>query len=263
MKHLARGFLVSSLLSGAIAAHADTLVYAAVGTGTNAGEFGALDLNTGNFTSLGNLGFAPAGLGEVGSTVYTADPYTGKFYSVNAGTGAVTLISSSLPSVAMFGSTDSGLYEVSAAGELYSVSTSGSATDIGSLGLGTFPVTSPVSFDISTGGNTLYLTNGGSVYSISTSTGAATLIGSLGNSAQTTAMLFENDVLYGADPIHNKIDSINTATGAATLGVGIAGANNGAIWGLAPSPVPLPAGAWLLLSGMVGLGAMSRRRVTA
>ena len=170
------------------------------------------------------------------------------------------LVSSTLPQVSLFGSTTSGLYEVTPLGELYSVSTSGATTDVGSLGVTLVGVN-----NISVGGNTLYLTNNGSTYSVSTSTGAATLIGSLGSSPQNGALILINNTLYGASyDSSNSINTINTSTGVATIGAAITGIGfGGSVWGLASIPVPLPASAWLMLSGLVGVGAMARKRRAA
>jgi hypothetical protein len=245
--------LAAVTVFGPGAAQADTLAYAGLGDST--GGFGTIDLNTGAFTAAtGSLGFEPAGLGEVGSTIYTADYLTGDLYSVNPGTGAATLISSSLPTVSLFGSTTSGLYEVTTSGELYSVSTTGTTTAIGPLGVALSGYR-----NISAGGGTLYLTSNGSTYSVNTTTGAASLIGSPGASPQIAALLFLNGTLYGTDTA-NTIDTINTSTGAATGGASISGTGGANVWGLAQIPVPLPATAWLLISGFGGLLLLARRR---
>ena len=69
---------------------------------------------------------------------------------------------------------------------------------------------------LSTNADSLYFADGGSLYTLNTSTGAATLIGPSGVSL--TALLQENGTLYGASYIrHLSVDTVDPATGAATI----------------------------------------------
>jgi hypothetical protein len=100
-------------------------------------------LATGAYSQIGSLGLegvgAPAGLGELGSTVYTAS-YTGTdFYTVNTATGAASLVSTVGLDGQEFnglGSTRTGLYALDNSFNLYRINPStGAATLIGSTGL--------------------------------------------------------------------------------------------------------------------------------
>jgi hypothetical protein len=115
----------------------------------------------------------------------------------------------------------------------------------------------------------LYYTQGSdfNFYTLNTNTGAATLVGSLGDGLEMGAMISEDGILYAAeDSPFSNIDTIDPATGSATIGAAVTGAPN-IIFGLAPSPVPTavpePSSMPLLLLGSVllGLGGTVKRRL--
>jgi hypothetical protein len=90
----------------------------------------------------------------------------------------------------------------------------------------------------------LYFADGGSLYTLNTSTGAATLIGPVG--AGLTALFQQNGTLYGASEAFEpslSVDTVDPATGAATIGPDITGAGVTFVTGFAPilSAVPAPA----------------------
>ena len=118
---------------------ADVFAYEATGPGN---EFGIIDLTTGVFTPLSNMGLTLAGTGDIGNTYL------------------------------LFGSTTSGPCGVGWNDVLYSINpATGAATEIGSTGL---PIGGVMG--MSAGGNTLYVTANNALYALSTTTGAATFI---------------------------------------------------------------------------------------
>ena len=167
-----------------------------------------------------------------------------------------------------FGSTTTGLYALGGSSTdltLFSINAStGVATAIGLTGLG-----SGGAFSLSTNSSTLFFTQGSNstLYTISTSTGASTSVGPLGGSEQMGAMVFTGGTLYGNDgqPLTNAISTINTSSGAATLGPNVTGAGS-TLDGLAPDPLssstaaPEP-GTWLFLSCGLSALALLRLRV--
>ena len=124
---------------------------------------------------------------------------------------------------------------------------------------------------MSTGSDALYLTVGKSIYSLNTTTGAATLLGTFNiDESGFGALVTVGHTLYGAaydfshipniyaidiDP-HNVTATLIAASPSTPFFPGSAG-----FWGLAPvSAVPEPSTWMLMLLGFTGLGFMAYRR---
>jgi len=236
-------------------AKADQIAYMSANAGGNpqfSVVFGTIDLNTGVFSQLGPTAIggsfqeALSGMAEASGTLYGAAEGTtdnGQLYTINPANGTLTRVGATGLSIDDFGSTPTGLYAVDSSGPLgtlYSINpATGAATLIGSTGL-----TLGGSRSLSTNAGSLYFADGGSLYTLNTSTGAATLIGPVG--AGLTALLQENGTLYGASEAFApslSVDTVDPATGAATIGPDITGAGVTFVTGFAPilSAVPAPA----------------------
>jgi len=252
-----------SFLALSIGAFADTVVWDAIGNGTN--QFGSLDLNNGNFSHVSNLGFTPDGLGEIGQTLYTAQSGGTGLYTVNTQTGSTSLVGNlQNQTYYVFGSTTTNLYMVDTVGELYSINpVNGVETALGSTHL----LMGSNTVGLSTGSNNLYMSLGANVYSINTSTGSASLLGTSGVT-DFGALVSVGGTVYGSSIISpNSVYSFNPTNGISTFSA-LSSAPDYA-WGLAPltspSPVvPEPSSFALLGLGMITvLGAYARKRTRA
>lgn len=246
-------FAICLFAACAGALSAGPLAYVGYGGGT----FGTIDLTTGGVTPIGSLGQTPAGLGVFNGALY-AESYnaTGTLYSVDTSSGALTAIGNSNVFFAGgFGSTLTGLYGVGYASggstlDVFSIdAANGSATDLGSTGLGLGSWR-----DISTNSSTLYFGDGADLYSLNVTNGSASLIGPFGGSAEMGSLVTIGSTLYGADDVSDLIDTINIASGTATAGPSA----GGSVWGLAPAPLPTPTSApepatWSVLAVTLGL----------
>jgi hypothetical protein len=225
-------------------AKADNIAY----MGDNGGNFGTIDLNKGVFSLLGKtaIGGLPqfteplSGMAEANGTLYGASEGTndnGQLYTIDPANGTLTRVGTTLISYDDFGSTTTGLYAVDSSGVLYSINAAtGKANSIGSIGitLGGF-------CGLSNNDSSLYFANGNNLYTLNTTTGAATLIGSgLGNSIQLGVLLQENGTLYGgAWAPGQAVDTVDPGTGAATIGPDLTGTVDASdkFAALAPYPV--------------------------
>ena len=238
-------------------ARADSLVYGATGGDL----FGVLDLNTGAFTELGNMGQRLTGLGVAGGVLYGSGyPYSSpNLYSVNPTDGALKLVSNSFSAGYYdLGSTTTGVFaEGNSDGSLYSINpNTGTATLIGPTLLENF---------MSTGSSTLFVSGLNSLSSINTSTGAATLVGN--PSIGYFDVVAEGGMLYAVTE-GLSIYTLNASNGDATFVVNVSGVTSGDFfWGLvpdasstSPSTTPIPAAFPLFATGLGVIGLFGWRR---
>jgi hypothetical protein len=142
--------------------------------------------------------------------------------------------------------------------DLATLTTAGVSIDVGSFGIGATALVD-LAYDAVDG--ILYaVTQGPSLYTVDTSTGAATLVGSLGLSTTNNngSIGYDNlnGTLYFEDGINDDLYTVNTSTGVAAL-VGSNG-DDVAFTGLADISTPEPATAALIAIGLAGL-ALRRR----
>src|SRR5580692_6441258 len=191
--------------------------------------FGIVDLNSGAFTLIGNMGSGGYdGLAVANGVLYTEQ--NGLLYSVNTTNANLTLIGgvTGTPNLATFGSTTTGLYGLAGTGSsdvatLMSINPkTGAMTAIGPIGASVIPNGQGYYARLSVGSSTLYMEFQSNLYTVNTATGAATQVGTTDSNNYLTAVpLFENGTYYaGAGP---GIATINVATGQIKPGFAISG----------------------------------------
>jgi hypothetical protein len=257
MRRSLAGFFVAAMLvfvlASAGAVMADNIAYEATGSD----NFGTVNLNTGVYTQIGNMGQLLSGLGVANGAIYGGVEGGSTLYRVNTANGALTAIGSGNMNYWDTGSTLSGLYALGTDGYLYSINPStGATTSIGSIG---FSKGAVGTIGLSTNSGTLYLTVNANLYTLNTATGAATLVGNTSTSG-IGALVTESGTLYGGVSSPLSIYILNPGTGAGMF-VANQSAAYGNFWGLTPlpTPVPIPGALVLFGPGLAGLAAMKRR----
>ena len=220
-------------------------------------DFGMIDLTTGQYTFIGNAGQTLAGLGNYGGNLYAGINTGTNFYQVNPADGSLTFIGNSGVSIVATGSTTGGVYELGFDQNLYSVNLiNGALTLIGNTGI---PIVSPVG--MSANGPNLYINSQSSLYLVSTSTGAVSLIGST-SPAQFGTMVYIDGIYYAgtATDAPYKVFTFDPNTAAVLTSLN---SNSPLFWGLAPVVTPLPAAFPLFAAGLGALGLLGWRRKRA
>jgi hypothetical protein len=265
MRKISLALSLTSFAALAAMSHGQGVMYGVSNNGTAASSLYTINTATGAATVVGSLGFSASfsGLEYMNGSLYVTDLFANggfNFGSINPATGAATVIAAqgslnmwglaANPSLNLFYTVD-----LDAGNVLKSITPAGVITTIGATGVGFFGT--GMAFRAST--NTLFATGfDGSLYTINTTTGAATIVGSTGLSFTNAwqGLAFDGSgtlFLNAAD--NDNLYTINTTTGAATL-VGANGPTNGnGIDGLAFAPVPEPAS-----MAALGLGALALLR---
>jgi hypothetical protein len=237
------------LIGASTVAKADTVAYFQ----DNNGEFGTIDLNTGQTTIINsnNTLLAGYGLGVVNGKLYfttsnNSNVYGhGQLWSINPATGAATFIGASGLDYAAFGSTTNGLFTYVIGGPIASINpANGVATEIGLPEGVNFPILST-----SNDSSSLYEINAGTsalsrfFASINTTTGSATTLGTSLSSNDWAAMVYLNGTLYailqaGTPNAPFATYTINISTGITTQYGPVLSSSQPFILGLAPYPLP-------------------------
>jgi hypothetical protein len=200
---------------------------------TSAGLFGTLDLDTGDFTAVGDIaaGGTYSGIGNLADGTLVGVDGVNNFVQIDAGTGAITVIGPTGINVTTSASLLTGeQYAIDDQNNLYQIDPcSGAATLVGPTGI--------PGIDLNTFGNALAGDDAGNLYYIYEQAGAipvpstvyqldltrgqATAIGLTGVSGIAGAG-FADGVLYAySASTGNEIYTVDTSSGAATdTGVG-------------------------------------------
>ncbi len=204
--------------------------------------FGTVDLNSGAFTLIGNMGSGGYdGLAVANGVLYTEQ--NGLLYSVNTTNANLTLIGgvTGTPNLASFGSTTTGLYGLTGAGSsevatLFSINPqTGAMTAIGPIGASAIPNGQTYYQRLSVGSGTLYMESNSNLYTINTATGAATQVGTTdSNGYLSSVLLLEYGTYYAGTG--SGIATINVATGQIAPHSSIFGGPGSPV-GLAPDPL--------------------------
>jgi len=264
-KHVTTGLLTIGVLVALPASlRADDMAYmlgtAALGVQN---PLGIVDLKTGVFTLIGNMGNGGYdGLAVANGVLYTEQ--NGLLYSVNTSNANLTLIGGlNGNNLATFGSTTTGLYGLAGTGSsvvatLFSINPqTGAMTAIGPLGASAVPNGQGYYARLSVGSSTLYMEFSGNLYILDTTTGAATQVGTTdSNDYLSSVPLFENGTYYTGSG--SEFGTINVTTGQITPGAALSG-GPGSLVGLAPDPLPagtppamLTANAYMLTTAAQG-----------
>lgn len=157
---------------------------------------------------------------------------------MNPTNGDLTLVGTGSVDLNRIGSTTTGLYGIDTSGDLVSINPSNGATTlIGPLGIGIF-----ADGDLSANSGALYFTQGPNLYTLSTTTGHATLVGS-NNGIDIFSMVSENGSLYPEVGAPFSVDTLNITTGIGTFVADLSGEPSPSFLGMAPVPtsaVPEP-----------------------
>ena len=219
--------------------------------------FGVVDLNSGAFTLIGNMGNGGYdGFGVANGTLYTEQ--NGLLYSVNTANANLTLIGgvTGTPVLVTLGSTTTGLYGVGNTGSqtvatLFSIKPqTGIMTAIGPLGASAEPNGEDAYVRLSVGSPTLYLEYNSNLFTINTTTGAATQVGTTdSNGYLTSVLLLEYGTYYVG--FGSGIGTINVATGQIDPHSSIFGPGVSPV-ALAPDPLTTPAPTLTLVANAEG-----------